>query len=397
MIGCHGLWVCSTFSIALANLFLLALLVLALWPFVQRNLFHSTDGTSRLQATKLPWWLWGSFLAYPLILSMTQLFSPNLAKNWAWVNDQWLVLSVFAILPALKQVNLKRLLQGYAVAVTLVALYGLGQYYWGWEWLRFKGEKIYTIIRLYRKDLFHAHGTFSHHLTYAGVMLMPLALFASLYIGQKKYWWLLGGTAAAVGLITSLARSAWLSSWFSVLLLLMRFRKRWSATFVFLSLGALMLLWAGYRSGGLIKILPPVVKQQIQSHPNLIPRPFHRVLITRYDDNPRRFLWRAAWHGAHQKLWLGHGLNPQHFHRYRERFELSQSANGLLFKEYGTSNPNAHNMYLQIWFGSGLVGLIMLLAWWAALFAWCAHVLWQTRLSQPVRMERQVLWGCWQL
>ncbi len=394
-ISCYGLLLASVCSQSISNLFFMIVLTGALGTWAKqawmlKNSKTVNQSVLRPQWMEWPWWLWGALWAYPLILTSTQFFSPSIPENLDWMSDQWYWLLILALVPFLRQVKLERMLRVYAVAIALIALYGVCQYYWGWDFTRSSEQRIVIVGQFEGSKFFHAHGTFSHHLTYAGFLLMPLGLFSCLYFGEKRWWWLLGTVAAGLGILFSLSRIAWLSSWFLIFPLLRRFSLFWRMMFLAVSLVAFLLLMAGYQRGGLLKMLPLPLQQQLMANLDHLPSPVYRILDSHKDTNPRARLWQIAWHGIKQQPWLGRGLNPKHFHRYREQFDAQTNLSSYA---YGTLNPHAHNIYLQIWFGSGLVGLIALLGWWMAIFGWGGYVLWQTR-SKPEDFEKNVFRGC---
>ncbi|MBF0353600.1 MAG: O-antigen ligase family protein [SAR324 cluster bacterium] len=254
------------------------------------------------------------------------------------------------VLPlALGTVDLKKLLKIYLIGMGLMAIYGIIQHFYGVDWFRVGGAKLITPYPRVGGTVFHAKGNFSHHLTYAGVMLMNVPLFLSLAIHQssrERWTWGLGAVLCTLALVFSLSRSGWLGglAGMSVLIFLLPRRRAWRIMFSLGCFGILVISLMG--SGWLRQFYQP-------DHPQLL----NRLLLTSLEyDQDRWHLWQAAWMGIEEHPWLGVGLGNEvpAFEHYRQG--VSTQYQGYVFNN--KASAGVHNQYLQILFSTGVLGLL---------------------------------------
>ena len=358
------LFISSTFSIVGINASVMLLYLAVLYHRYREPV-----------SNPLPRWLWGSFLLLPITVVVSALANgieapwtgegaaPTSLSNLFQMRDLFRLAIPLAILPALARVNLRNLLLTLLASSGLMAVYATVQFRWGVDWLRPEGRKVitpYNATDSIFTGVFHGMGNFSHHLTFAGYMLLLTLLFLGLaksHAGRMRWIWGAGSLLAAIGVLVSMGRSSWLGVGVGVLLLLLRFPRRMVLPIVSL---ALLLGMAGaiFSSGWLKDYLSD------PSQPALV----KRLLSVSPDENVERlYLWESGLVAIQDRPFfgVGHGNNNLFAPEYRK--EVSKRRNFAFFVDIAT---HMHNVYIQLVFEMGIFGLIAYLLWLGAVFHW---------------------------
>jgi O-antigen ligase len=329
----------------------------------------------------LPPWLWGGFILLPAAAVLSALANPDPLANLAHLRKEYAIFLPLALLPALDQSDRKRLLLAYGVPVALVAVYGLIQHIWGVDWFRTEGHKLITPAREPGSNVFHGKGTFSHHLTFAGFVSMHVPFFLALAIserGRLRYAFGIIAIMSVVATLVSLGRSGWLGAAGGVLLLILGFPRR-----ILLPLAALTVLLAVAGTsiyGGWQKGLMPY-----EGQPGFV----KRLLMTSLEhDKERIHIWEAALLGIRDRpvLGVGYGNDKKYTPEYRRQISEANQYQFLIGPK-----THAHNVYLQVAFELGFVGLAAYLYMWGAVFYW--NWLWVKRAGQGCPWEQALLAG----
>ena len=343
-------------------------------------------------AEPLPRWLVGAFLLLPAAALLAALANGHEAA-WAGPGQPpsvWHSLGLtvklyrlalpLALLPALACVDRRRLLQVLGVGAALMALYAAVQFHWGVDWFRPAARRVVTPFPGV-PGVFFAHGNFSEHLTFAGVMLMLAPLFASLASaehGRARAGW--GGAALLVAgaVLVSLSRGGWLGLAVGLALLALDFPRRLGRPLAVLALGA-ALAWALLGTGWLEARLGG------PERPALV----QRLLSSSLAENRERILlWQSALLGLRDRPWLGVGYHnyPRYVRPYREAIQQREQTTFQV-----SIDTHMHNVYLQVGFDLGLIGLAAYLLWWGAIFRW--NRMWLLREEGRFPFERALLRG----
>jgi putative inorganic carbon (HCO3(-)) transporter len=187
----------SVFSIALSNI-LLGLTVLASPWAVDRRAVSWRRIRPLIAATGL--------YALLLVISVATSYDPRLSFRALseLFSLSTLVLALFLVRG---EAQLRRIVDGLILLGALLAVVGLGQFFWGFG------------------DLEHRiRGPFSHYMTFAGVLLIcDLLLLARLGFGrQRRSYWLWSALVVInAALVGSYTRSAWVGLIVALTLLLL--------------------------------------------------------------------------------------------------------------------------------------------------------------------------------
>jgi O-antigen ligase len=368
----YGLFVSSTFTIAGDEACMLSLMVLALWQ-------RAREGAGPWQG--LPGWLVAAFLALPAVALVSALVNPNVLTTLEHMRHHYRLFLPFALLPALAIVNLRRVLQTYVVCVVLMAVYGAIQYRYGVDWFRPAGQKLITP---YVGGVFNAKGNFTHHLTFAGFMLINVPFLLSLAIaeqGRARWAWGLGSAMAALATVLSLGRSGWLGMVVGLLVLgAVRLPRRWGIALAAAGVAVIgvtaLLLSDGWLKAQVLRPDSPAIVQRLV-----------RTGFTQDVDRLR--LWESGWLAIQDKPLLGHGWGNQD--PALEPYRLQVSAQHGAYKFSVKASAGLHNIYLQIAFAAGVLGLAAYLYLWIAIFGWSAQGI--SRAGPEQGFERALLYG----
>ncbi len=196
-----------------------------------------------------------------------------------------------------------------------------------------------------------AYGFFSQHLTYAGVIILVLAVVAGRAIyGQKKgriLWWM-GAALYGCDIVMSMARTYYLAIIPTFIVLLWKKGRRWvvGAGLAALVL-ALLVLALGPRSLG----------RRVASTWNM----------NNASNAERVYLWISGWHMVEKRPILGWGPG---IYQYTAGPYKAPYAHDIHYPTHVgfQTKCHAHNLYLMVAIQSGFTGLILFLAFVAAAF-----------------------------
>ncbi len=330
-----------------------------------------------------PAWIPGTLLALVALALVSAAVNPDPLETLDHMRFHYRIFLPLVLLLGLPRVALPRLFGTFAVFIALWGLYGAIQYRFGVDWFRTEGHKL---IRPYGPEsgVFHAQGEFSHHITYGGVMLMATLFLAALATGRRasgragdgrglRVLSGLGAAFGALGTLLSLARSAWLGLALGLLVLgLLRLPRRW---------GLPLAVLAALVTGGYVALqLQGDWLEQHVLHPDS-PALLERLVRTSptYDVDRVR-MWQAGWLGVQDRPWFGAGMGNAGtvLEPYRNAIEQRYGYRYML-----DASAGVHNIYLQVAFDLGAVGLAAYLAVWAAIFVWSARSLRALRPGLP--------------
>lgn len=368
-ISVFSLFIFSTFSIAGIEFFTIILMSFALWHY------FSTDSLD-----KPPLWLVAPFFIWLAVALLSALVNPNILRTLVNMKGEYRLLLPLALLPAFSKVRIRTLLKVYVVFVCIISIYSIIQFKFGVDWLRPEGKKLITPYM----NLFHGKGNFSHHLTYAGFMLMNVPFFFALLLfdrDKQRYLWATASLFSVLGVLVSLGRSCWVGTIAGLFILILILPKKIS----FLILGSGLILGMAFiyvASSGLIQ-------EHIQ------PSNEHSVFLNRIvktsitNDRDRLYMWEAGWLGFKDNPWIGVGIGNEDYRYEPYRKIVADKHGGHTF--LNSASAGVHNLYLQILFVNGVIGLTAHILLFAAVFIWCGKWI---RYSTPnTRFETGLLWG----
>ena len=327
---------------------------------------------------ELPGWLIAAMLALPAAAVVSALANPQPIGNLFDLRREYQIFLPLALIPALQQTRTRNLLLMLAVPLGILAVYAVIQHEWGVNWAR-SGSG--TTVRAYGHDSYYARGTFSHHLTFSGYMLLNALLFAGLAFklpGRLRWVWALGSAAAAISLIAALGRSGWIGLAVGGLMLLAGFPRR-----ILLPVGLAGVMFVAavglLITGNLRNAVP------IDTGSTVLNRALSTSLT---HDRERLYLWESALLGIqdHPVFGVGYGNDKKMMGTYRR--EVSKR-HGYKFSV--KPSMHSHNIYLQVTFELGLLGLAAYLYMWFGVFRW--NAMWVRRAGDRCPFETALLTG----
>jgi O-antigen ligase len=307
---------------------------------------------------RLPGWLLAGLLLLPAAAVLSALVNPGQVTNVIQLGREYQIFLPLALLPALALVSQRRLLLVVLVPVVVVAVYAVIQHIWGVDWVRPEGQKLIHPFRA--AGVFYGKGTFSHHLTFAGYMLLASVMYGGLAWRLRendRRWWALGAAAALTGVAVSLGRSAWIGAAVGLTLILLGFPRRFWGP---LLLGGLLIALVGgvWASGLLRGVIPPGV------HAGLI----QRVTGTSLAKEERIYIWEAAIEAIKDRPVFGFGYGNDR--RYMGPYRKEVSARHDHYKFSIRPSMHAHNVYLEVTVELGVIGLAAYLFFWGTVLYW---------------------------
>jgi len=368
-ISVFSLFIFSTFSIAGIEFFTIILMSFALWHY------FSTD-----YLDKPPLWLVAPFFIWLAVALLSALLNQNFLRTLVNMKGEYRLLLPLALLPAFSKVSIKTLLKVYLVFVCIISIYSMIQFKFGVDWLRPEGKKLITPYM----NLFHGKGNFSHHLTYAGFMLMNVPFFFALLLfdrDKQRYLWAIGSLLAVLGVLVSLGRSCWVGTIAGLFVLVLILPKKIS--FPILGSGVIVGLAFIYVA------ISGLIQEHFKTSKG------HSVFLNRivqtsiHGDKDRLYMWEAGWLGIKDNPWIGVGMGnaDDRYEPYRKI--VADKYGGHTF--YNSASAGIHNLYLQILFVNGVIGLTAHILLFAAVFIWCGKWIWYS--TPNTRFETGLLWG----
>ena len=368
-ISVFSLFIVSTFSIAGIEFFTIILMSFALWHY------FSTDNLD-----KPPLWLVAPFFIWLAVALLSALLNPNFLRTLLNMKGEYRLLLPFALLPAFSKVRIRTLLKVYLVFVCIISIYSIIQFKFGVDWFRPEGKKLITPYM----NLFHGKGNFSHHLTYAGFMLMNVPFFFALFLfdrDKQRYLWAIASIFSVLGVLVSLGRSCWVGTIVGLFILILILPKKIS--FPILGSGVILGMAFIYvtSSGFIQEYIKPSNEHSVF---------LNRILRTSItNDRDRLYLWEAGWLGFKDNPWIGVGIGNEDYRYEPYRKIVADKHGGHVF--FNSASAGIHNLYLTILFVNGVIGLTVHFLLFVAVFAWCGKWI---RYSTPnTRFETGLLWG----
>ena len=303
-------------------------------------------------------WPWVLFLLWMIV---SALVNPMPWKNLEQILHYWYLFLPFVVLISIKHVRLDNLLSVYAVVTILVASYGLVQHIYGVDWLRISDK----IVARPFGSFYHAVGTFSHHMTYGGVMMLNAPLFVSLAIVVKsrRRLWITAAAFSLIAVETSLARNTWLGAFVGVLVL---------AGFFFKSPKRLL---PGIVSLSCFVVL---VNALVIAHEFIQSGEFRFPLLERAEvtdlsrdgrDGERRYMWDAAQKHIAENPFFGVGIN-NHGESLKVFYASIEEKTGRETFHLEPSTGGVHNIYLQMAVNLGVLGAAIYSIIWISSLLW---------------------------
>ncbi len=332
-----------------------------------------------------PRWIVLPFLAFAGAELLSALSNPQPLRTLSYMRGDYRIFLPLALLPALARVDVSRLLRVLVVCLAFAALYGAIQFHAGVDWFRPEGQNKITPTIIEGAGVFHGKGTFSHHLTYAGFMLINASLFLALALcdrSRARIAWLAGSLAACVGVAVSMGRSGWLGTVAGASVLFLMLPRRF----------AFSILGTGFLCAALLVVTMATgwLQDRFES-------PDNPVLIKRMlsasptNDRDRLYLWEAGWAGFLENPIVGVGRGNERFEYEQHRARVAERHGGHHF--LNTASAGIHNVYLQVAYNTGIIGLVTFLWLYGAVFVWCAHWIRRARDREDLGFERGLLWG----
>ncbi|MCH2172130.1 O-antigen ligase family protein [Myxococcota bacterium] len=368
----YGLIVASSFSIAGIEAATLALFACALIVrFRERSMWG------------VPAWLVAPFVAVIFAELLSAICNPETSKALWSMRGQYRILLPFAMLPAFHCIDPRRALIALGVCVVLSALYGTIQFRFGVDWFRILDESLVTPSQFDPTGTFHAKGTFSHHLTFAGVLLLNALLFLALALCERtglRWFWVLVAVAAITGVMTSMGRSTWLGLAIGGLVFALKLPRRWSVAIAASGLVLILAVALALSTGFLKRHLDPVGSSA------LVKRFVNTSLESEKD---RLYLWKAGWLGFvdHPLVGAGFANSGANYQKYREL--VAERHGGHRYS--AVPEAGVHNVFLQVAYSMGVVGLGSFVWMFAALLVWCVRGIKQA--TSECSLDVGILWG----
>jgi len=193
-------------------------------------------------------------------------------------------------------------------------------------------------------------GFFSHHLTYAGAMILVVSVTAALtlYGGRRRAWWSLAAFASFLNLLLSQARGYYLAAIPTAAVLLWKKGKKWVLTVGTAAIVASALLLA---------VGPASIRNRVKSTFDL----------GNASNAERIYLWISGFQMVKDRPVAGWG--PGIYKDTAGPYKAPYA--GLIHYPTHTgfqTVSHAHNLFLMVAIQSGIIGLLLFLAFIVAAF-----------------------------
>ncbi len=287
-------------------------------------------------------------LLFILAEGLSIVFSVHPGRSFRCWDGDWILLFFPVFTQAVRsRRDAERAIQILLISSSIVAAYAIWQMFAGRDLMRGRGlEPI--------GDWFIATGTFGHHLTYGGSVLITASLAFTLLLStvrQRAMGWKISAIVLQVGgLLASFARTAWIG--------------------FFACVGALILLARGLprRLAGLAigaSILAAIALPAIRARLG--------DLLT-FPDDPRVRLWHTA-----LRIWWDHPIFGAGLGSYKTQFPIYKVPGEYM------AHGHPHNDVLNILVHSGILGI----ATFAYIFLRYFHLITRTRALLDVADARR--------
>lgn len=268
-----------------------------------------------------------------LILDLTAtIFSGFPINLKSLIEDKWVIMGYFIALGLVPdKIVLNKLLTALIISSTVSAYYSIIQFVIGWDFLR--GQILEPIGKGYV-----AVGTFSHHLTLGGLLMLGLIIVLSRILFQpnvrRKYIFLASTVVLSIGLFVSYSRSAIVGLFGGLAVLVYAGDKKLRKIVIIFSI----------LSGLLLLILVPGTAQRF----------LNSFSLGEHSEGPRIRLWLTSVEiiKHHPLFGIGQGNFDIGFEKYH-----------IVGKYHNHAHP--HNDFLSVAVDGGLISLSVFLLMWA--------------------------------
>jgi O-antigen ligase len=193
--------------------------------------------------------------------------------------------------------------------------------------------------------------------------------------------WAAASLFSVLGVLVSLGRSCWVGTIAGLFILILILPKKIS----FPILGSGLILGIAFiyvASSGLIQDYI-----QPSNENSVFLNRIAKTSIT--NDRDRLYMWEAGWLGFKDNPWMGVGMGNEDYRYEPYRKIVADKHGGHTY--LNSASAGVHNLYLQILFSNGAIGLTAHILLFAAVFIWCGKWI---RYSTPnTRFETGLLWG----
>ncbi len=316
----------SPFSISLAQLGLVPAVLLWLFKavFINKGKFY------------------GTFIDIGIIICLlgeliTSIFCEYPASAFSGYQGEWQIITIWLLLNSIKVKEAKKLINVLFVASTLTAIYGIYQYFSGWDIVRHRELVSNATVA----STYNIVGGFGLHLTYGGFFMMVALVGLSLAIiyykdDIKKFWMYVAGTSIIIfSVYGTFARSAWIGFIAGLLtFIFLKSRKFFVIFVVFLTLFIILL----YNVNSV----------------------FHyKVSSLEFENIKKSYRWQI-WTIAtriindHRLIGVGNGNFIKYYDKYKD-------------KGWREKIGHPHNDFLNIYLTSGIIGFVGYMLIWILL------------------------------
>lgn len=316
----------SPFSISLAQIGLVPAIIFWLFKiiFVKQRDFYST-------------FLDIAILIYLLGTVLSSVFCPYPTRILKSVNEAWHILLLYVMVDVADEKLIKRMINLLFLFTLLTAIYGVWQYFSGWDLVRNKALK----PNAPGAQFFDITGGYGLHLTYGGyvmmITLLGISLFLNHYQDNKKMFWyyLLGTGIIGFTVYGSYARSAWAGFIGGLLFLGFLKNKKY----------VIVILLALFIFGVLLYFFVPTFQYKAKT-------------FTKLPESRRWQIWSVSLKMIkdYPVFGVGHGNFKKHYEDYRDEVNWREP----------TGHP--HNDFLSIYLTTGLIGFIGYMLLWFLIF-----------------------------
>ena len=370
------LFICSTFSIAgtEASIAVLYLITLIRWIW-NRPL-------TQLENPFL--WVTLFFIATTVF---SGLFNSYETDHLMALRSNWRLLLPLLLAGILTEINSEQLLWTFFGFVFLISVYGIIQYFTGADWLRPEGEQLttpYLFGSSEGKNVYHAKGNFSHHLTYGGFLLLSFPLLVSLTF--CKDWYPLTRILTALiaifvmlGIGASLGRSIWLGAAVTIAILMCRIYPKFIVTISIAIIAAATFFFIHLGDSTIQNRAPTNQFEALQQR-------FVSGFMLKSNQD-RILMWESGISAIKDHFWLGIGYDNDAvvMPEYRKRIS---KITGHRF--HNNASTGVHNIYIQTWVNYGFFGLLGYLGILAIFFLQTTRELFRTK---EFTFENSILWA----
>jgi O-antigen ligase len=300
---------------------------------------------------KLFYWPTILFVLWMIVSAIVNGFDQRAAKA---IKQEWILLLVPALVLVMSDEKyVRRLITVFSWGVGLISLYAVGQFFWGWNFLKPYYVLERNGIGYWIIGNFSGTVTFGIYFAVAGMCLIGYGLTSGNFRVHRME--LLSGGLAVVAALLSAERGPFAAIVASVLALAMLVRTR--RALMTLGLAILVIVAAGAVSGVFSRFASLWDKELSLLH-----------------DQGRRFIWTQSFKVAAENPVFGVG--PGNF---RDGYAAAMPTEPPGFLPQG----HAHNDYLMYAAQSGIPELTFFAGMWAAVlyFAWRA---WRSRQTSEV-------------